>query len=282
MILGVDVSYWQGLMDWQIAREAGVKFAFIRAGSCNSVSGVCYEDFLFKENAEDAPKLMPVGYYWYLRPQHNSLTQANYFCDLLDTADYLLPPVCDVENSGGLHPSAYADAVKNFLDRVETRTGYKPIIYTSKSKWAQVEPRPYWDDYDLWVAHYTMSPEPLVPEAWDINGWMFWQYTSQGDAVKYGGPGPPSGDDDIDLNWFNGTEDEFLLYLGAEPPMPKRVRVKHWKGAVLRDIPRGEAVTIAKLDEELRVIDSGVDGAGKEWYQVASGLWLPVWSVEGI
>jgi hypothetical protein len=200
----------------------------------------------------------------------------------LDGVDYLLPPVVDVENNGGLHPSAYADSIKTFLDKVETRTGYKPIIYTSSGKWPDVEPRPYWDEYDLWVAHYTTNPEPLVPEAWNIKGWHFWQYTSQGDAVTYGGPGPPSGDDDVDLNWFNGTEDDFLLYLGAEPMIPEYVRINRWRGVVLRDTPNGEFVTIAKPDEELRVIDSGVDGMGREWYQVASGLWLPIWRVEEV
>jgi len=273
-------------MDWQECREAGALYAFIRAGSCNAVSGVCYEDNLFKENAglfedhQGAPGILPVGYYWYFRPQHNPMTQANYFCDLLDSADYLLPPVIDCETNGGLSPSAYADSIKKFIDRVEARTGYKPIIYTSASKWAQVEPRSYWGDYDLWVAHYTTSSSPIEPEG--MNKWTFWQYTSEGDAELFGGPGPPSGDDDIDLNRFNGTEDDFLLYLGAPPPVPERVRVNNWRNTVLRDIPNGELIVIARNGEELTVIDKGVDDTGREWYQVASGLWLIASHVEEI
>ena len=283
MILGVDVSKWQGLIDWNTCREAGAQYAFIRAGSCNAVSGVCYEDNLFKENSgyfedhQGAPALMPVGYYWYFRPQHNPMSQANYFCDLLDGADYLLPPVIDCENNGGLSPSAYADSIKTFLDRVEARTGYKPIIYTSKSKWAEVEPRSYWPSYDLWVAHYTLNTEPLVPDGLT---WTFWQYTSQGDAVTYGGPGPPSGDDDIDLNWFNGTEDEFLLYIGATPMIPERVVVSNPKNAIFWEKPGGLGKRLLIAPEGLCLAVMGVaEVDGKVWYDFGLG-WLPSGTVE--
>jgi lysozyme len=272
MIKGVDVSWWQGLIDWQICREAGALFAFIRAGSCNSVTGENYEDFLFRENAEDAPKLMPVGYYWYFRPQHSPTSQADYFSNLVLAEDFLMPPVADIENNGGLSPAAYADSIKAFLDRVESLTGYKPIIYTSSGKWADVEPRPYWDDYDLWVAHYTSNPEPLVPEAWNLNGWIFWQYTASGDAEEFGGPGPPSGDDDIDLNWFNGTEDEFH---------PKMVEVDNFKNGLLFSQLDGEWSTVLPNGLRLGVIGSDKDSKDRVWYDVG-GLWIPSWHVKEV
>jgi hypothetical protein len=181
--------------------------------------------------------------------------------------DFLMPPVIDVETSGGTSPATYANRIKKFLDRVESLTGYKPIIYTSRSKWAEVEPRSYWGEYDLWVAHYTTGPEPLVPTAWDE--YTFWQYTSRGRGATYG-----AGSNYIDLNRFNGTEDEFLLYLGAPPPKPQRIRVTNWRNTVLRDTPNGELVAVAMKDEELTVKDVGADNTGREWYQTTSGLWL--------
>ena len=291
MIQGVDVSFWQGLIDWQECEEAGAKFAFIRAGSCVSSTGQCYEDYLFSENAEDAPPLMPVGFYWYFRPQHNPTAQADYFCDLIRDKYWRLPPVMDIESTGGLSQARVGDACAEFVSRVYERTDTWPIIYTRGYFWNdQVAYRSVFDECDLWVARYTGRPKPwgntgdeakLAPQYW--TEWTFWQYTDEGDAVKYGGPGPPSGDDDIDLNWFNGDEAAFNEYVGyTVEEDPEWVRVTLWKGTVLRNIPAGECVTIVKKNEELRVIDTGVDDQGREWYQVASGLWLASWYAEAI
>jgi GH25 family lysozyme M1 (1,4-beta-N-acetylmuramidase) len=134
--------------------------------------------------------------------------------DLLDGEDWKLPPVADIENDGGLSPSDYADSVTAFVQRIENLAGIKPIIYTSRYKWSAVEPRPYWNRYDLWVAHYTTLSEPLLPEAWDT--WVFWQYTSQGDGDKYG-----ASSNHIDLNRFNGDEEDLQEYIGGPfPPTP--------------------------------------------------------------
>ena len=291
MLIGIDVSFWQGLWDWDISVEQDVRFAFIRAGSCTSSSGVCYEDYLFKENAEDAPDKMPVGFYWYFRPQHNPTAQADYFCDLIRGVDWRLPPVMDIESTGGLSQAAIGDACAEFIGRVYEKLDVWPIIYTRGYFWNdKVAYRSIFDECDLWVARYTNQAKPwgnsrdstkLAPNYW--TDWTFWQYTSQGHAVYYGGPGPPSGDDDVDLNLFNGTEDEFNEYVGyTVVEKPEYVKVTLWKGTVLRDIPAGECVTIVKENEELRVIDTGVDELGREWYQVASGLWLASWYAEAI
>lgn len=235
MILGVDVSFWQGLMDWQICQEAGARFAFIRAGSCNNVTGRCYEDFLFKENAEDAT--VPFGFYWYFRPNHNPTVQADYFCNLIKDIDWRMLPVMDIESTGGKNPGEVGDAAAEFVSRIYTKLDTWPLIYTRGYFWNdKVNYRSVFDECDLWVARYTSKDKPwdnlgdhakLAPNYW--TDWTFWQYTSQGDAVTYGGPGPPSGDDDIDLNRFNGDEDAFNEYVGYtvdEGVLPSEIGIK--------------------------------------------------------
>ena len=210
MLQGCDVSKWNGDMDWQKGADAGLEFAFIRAGSI-STGCQLYTDYQYYRNIELGPDFMPIGCYWYYRPQCSPEAQARYFANLINPEDWLIPPVADIENDGGLSPSDYADSVKAFLDELEDLVNIKPIIYTSRYKWSQVEPRPYWPEYDLWVAHYTVNTEPLLPEGWDT--WVFWQYTAQGDGGHYGAESAH-----IDLNRFNGDEEKFREYLGAPTP----------------------------------------------------------------
>ncbi len=222
MLLGADISKWQGDYDWEKGADAGLKFAFIRAGSI-STGGTLYMDYQYMKNVSVGPDYMPIGCYWYYRPQHSPEAQALYFWNLLDGEDWELPPVADIENDGGLTPADYADSVKAFLDRIENLSGEKPIIYTSRYKWAQVEPRPYWGSYDLWVAHYTTQSEPLLPPAWD--DWKFWQYTARGDGDKYGAESAY-----IDLDRFNGDEEDLKKYIGSpfppSPVLPPNIGVK--------------------------------------------------------
>jgi GH25 family lysozyme M1 (1,4-beta-N-acetylmuramidase) len=234
-LLGIDVSWWQGVWEWDIAEAAGAHFAFIRAGSCNNVSGVCYEDRQFENNALNAPEFMPVGFYWYFRPQHSATVQADYFANLINPEDWLLPPVMDIESTGGLTPAQVGDACAAFVARVYELTTVWPIIYTRGYFWNDhVAYRSIFDECDLWVARYTSKPKPwdnpgenpkLKPDYW--NDWTFWQYSDEGDAEKYGGYGPPNGDDDVDLNWFNGDLDEFHKYLGIyqKPGLPETIGV---------------------------------------------------------
>ena len=261
-VLGVDVSKWQGVMDWGKCAAAGAKFAFIRAGSIDGITGICYTDDQWNTNKVEAPKHLPIGAYWYFRPQFNPVSQADYFCNLISGVEIKLAPVLDVETNGGLSPAAYADAIKAFLDRVEALTGEWPLIYTSVWKWAQVEPRPYWPNYELWVAHYTPNVEPLIPPAW--YEWTFWQQSSTGPGATYGAES-----DSIDLDYFNGDEQDLADYIGVLPTMPSVVQVIDPINAVLRGAPKaGERLGIAFLDEQAAVLSEGEDVDGKLWYEI--------------
>ena len=276
--LGIDVSKWNKEMDWQVAQDAGAKFAFIRAGSIGATNGIAYTDYQFDRNASIAPDYMPVGFYWYFRPQWCALDQAEYFCNLIRGKNYRLPPVLDLESTWGKSPEEVTEAAKIFITEVYVRLDVWPLLY-SRAIWlnASTIADAVWDFVGLWVARYKASltapwsDGACVPR--DFDEWDFWQHSARGNGRgKEFGATAVGAAKSMDLNYFNGDQAALDEYTKVEES--EWVKVTLQKGTVLRDIPRGECITIVKQDEELRVIDTGVDDIGREWYQVASGLWL--------
>lgn len=236
-LLGIDVSKWQGVMDWDKADSAGARFAFIRAGSINKVTGVCYTDYQFETNATLAHELMPIGFYWYYRPNHDPEKQANYFCDLIREKQWIMPPVLDLEASAGLPPAAVTNSAAAFVLRINEKLGVLPLLY-SRAIWLTDNTVP--DDLmmllDLWIARYTSKGKPwgnLLP--WpdsprlnprDYDDWKFWQWSADGNGrgAEFG-----ASSRSIDLNYFNGDQDAFDKYIGVEPPIytfPPSIGVK--------------------------------------------------------
>ena len=224
MILGVDVSKWQGEMSWEVTAAAGAQFAFVRAGSINNVTGVCYTDYQFVRNASFAPEHMPVGYYWYFRPQFDPVKQADYFCDLIENEDQLLQPVLDAEYDAGLSDVKVTAAMAAFIAQVYARRKVWTIIY-SRAEWLNVHTNahPLFDECDLWIARYNryikhpwedaVKYPILKPQDWD--DWTFWQFSADGNGrgKEFGG-----GAASIDLNYFNGDEAEFNEYINKPQP----------------------------------------------------------------
>lgn len=216
-VLGIDVSKWQGdKFDWDKAKEAGAKFAFIRAGSIDSVTGECYEDYQFQRNSEIAPSYMPVGFYWYFRPNFNPIEQAIYFTNLVHDKNIQLPMVGDLEVRGGMGKWAIANSFEKFVKTVAE--AYPAMIYLRGWWWNEFVDTGYptWSDYDLWIARYNSylsgpwsDSGKFRPEPW--TDWKFWQYSETGDGPTYGTD--PYQSKSIDLNYFNGNEAEFEAYL---------------------------------------------------------------------
>src|SRR3990167_8078405 len=94
MLNGIDVSYYQSgdpdkpiPMNWNKAKDAGVQFAIVRAGSINNITGVCYEDYQFRNNVANLALVdIPYALYWYFRPNHSTVKQAEYFLKLAKDA----------------------------------------------------------------------------------------------------------------------------------------------------------------------------------------------------
>ncbi len=246
---------------------------------------------MFWENAADAPSRMPVGFYWYFRPNYNATEQADYFCELIMDEDWLLPPVLDIESTGGLGSSVVGDRCAEFVARVYAKTGKWPIIYTRGYFWNDhVNWRSVFDECDLWIARYTKWGKPwgnvfdsskLKPFGW--SDWTFWQYSDENNrAVELGGLGPPAGDDDVDLNWFNGDEAAFNEYVGyTVVELPEVVEVKTGKNGLLLSQIGGDYIAVAPFGLRLGVVGVDKDEQGRDWYDVG-GLWTPSWYVKEV
>ena len=220
--LGIDVSTWDGTMNWTKASSAGAKFAFIRAGSINNITGVCYKDYQYDRNIFIAPIYMPVGCYWYFRPNHDEIKQADYMIALMAFKPWKLRPVIDVEENGGLGQISTAGKIVQMVNRLHEKLDIWPIVYTRATFWdPSVAPHPLWSTLDLWAARYNLSLiGPWSDGACkfrDWTDWKLWQFSADGNGrgAEFG-----STADSVDLNYFNGDEAALRQWAGLEPTPP--------------------------------------------------------------
>lgn len=215
---GIDVSHWQGVIDWAIAYSSGVRFVFIRAGSANSTTCELYADSQLDRNAVEAPaNNIYVDYYWFFRPNCNPINQADEFVRLISGKQRDMYAVLDVEVDGGLPNSEVTSAVWVFQNRFEQLTGEKVMIYTSPGFWNGNIDRNTWSHtLPLWVAHWNVS-EPFLPYDWSNYGetYAFWQTHVGDDGPEYG-----MESEGLDHDVYHGTEDEFIeRFVEEEPPL---------------------------------------------------------------
>jgi len=222
MIQGIDCSHHNRRFNWDKAKAEGVRFAFIRA-----MFGYT-RDTEFDRNWSEAKRVgIARGAYGWALHNMNQKTLAKLFVNRWINDPGELPPVVDYENTKW-HGKATFEELRLFMDEVYRLSGLHPIIYTSKGAWNSVpkHSEQLWAlNHHLWVANYTLSSQPSMPSVWKTSGtpWTFWQYTSHGDGYKYG-----SGGKNLDLNWFNGSEEEFADYVKGDiqpAPLPEQVIV---------------------------------------------------------
>lgn len=254
-VLGIDVSKWQSTMSWDITKAAGAQYAFIRAGSINSSTGVCYTDDQFERNAALAPEYLPCGFYWYFRPNLSVVLQADYFINLIGSKKWTLRPVIDIEEDGGLLAATVRDRLKQMANLIHAALGIWPLIYTRTSFFdPNVATDPMWPTLDLFIARYdeTLS-HPWGDGLYDPRDWatwVFWQFSADG---NFQGSTFGASSKHIDLDYFNGTLEQLMAYLGIEPPveipvMQTLLLTKHLSisgsGIVSFTVPENEVWTI--------------------------------------
>lgn len=198
-LFGIDVSKYQGVIDWQRVKAAGVNYAFLKASEGSSL-----KDKSFVANrAGTKSSGIPSGGYHFFRPTVAVSTQISNFVSVIGSMQVgELPPVLDLEvpdSWRNLSLNQRVKIVRQWLDGVETALGVRPIVYLSLSFAGDILGSQKWlQDYILWLAHYTKAANPKTPEPWKSGpGWTFWQYSETGRV---------SGINDglVDLNRFNG------------------------------------------------------------------------------
>ena len=194
-VWGVDVSSYQGEVDWGLLRRQGVDFAFIKA-----TEGSGLTDSRFSANwagAREAGVL--AGAYHFFSYDSPGAGQAARFCSVVPVQAGSLPPVVDIEFYGPYleqpkDPEEVWPILDELLAALEAHYGCKPILYvTERSYRLYVEDR--YPDCPLWVSM------PVAAPVW--RNWTFWQYSHTGELAGYTGAQRY-----IDMNVFRGTREE--------------------------------------------------------------------------
>ena len=183
---GLDVSNYQGTINWTKVANAGYRFAFGKA-----TEGTSYNDktYTTNRNGSEAAGLV-FGAYHFARPGGKSfaastagaIRQANHFLAIAQPQPGELPPVLDLEKTGSLSKQRLLGWTLAWLGQIYARTGVEPFVYTSPLFWKGSlgdSTAPAAGGTPLWVAHWTAKSKPNVPaQNWDGNGWKFWQWTN--------------------------------------------------------------------------------------------------------
>jgi len=188
---GLDVSRWQGVVDWQAVAEAGYKFVFIKA-----TEGTAYIDPCLAANWKGAREAgLKVGAYHFFWPTLSVQKQVQHFLAALGDMKFDLPLALDVEKPGRGDIGAAVRACLHLLEQWDVR---KPLVYTAHFFWDDhVASDIGWDEWPLWVANYNVRTSTL-PKGW--NTWMFWQPSRMGHV--------PGVEGHVDLDWFAGSLDQ--------------------------------------------------------------------------
>ena len=201
-IRGVDVSHYQGDIDWKQLSTEDIRFAYIKA-----TEGSQYKDEQFDKNWEEAQNTdLRIGAYHFFSLDSPGTTQAENFCKTVTAVNSMLPPVVDVEPYGKykeidqIDKDGFLTELGNYVKAVKSYYTMKPVIYTTE-EWLPVLKEEFMD-YDVWIRNVYGKPDPSI-------NWTFWQYSNRHVLSGYSGT-----ERYIDMNVFAGDEEDFLTYDG--------------------------------------------------------------------
>jgi len=198
-VQGIDVSAWQGDIDWGRARAAGTRFAFIKA-----TEGGDHLDPKFLENWEGAKNAgvarSAYHFLYWCRPAHE---QALWFMLNVPADPDALPPVLDLEwNTHSktcpkkISRAKALEKIKAMLVAMESHTGKKPIIYTDPLFHREVLEGEL-TEYHFWLRSVAAEPQ----DKYAGRRWTFWQFTTTGKVPGIAGK--------VDRNVYGGDEKDW-------------------------------------------------------------------------
>lgn len=192
--IGIDVSKWQGDIDFSKLKSAGVEFVIIRIGSSTGINGENFIDSKFIQNIKNANSVgIPMGVYFYsyANSVDRAISDAKWIIENIKDYKVELPIAFDWENWGSFNTYELSffgltNIAKGFMDTVKD-AGYDAMLYSSKTYleniWMSVE-------YPVWLAHYTKNTNYA-------GDYSYWQICSNGrvDGIN--------GDVDIDIRYID-------------------------------------------------------------------------------
>jgi len=201
-VRGVDVSSYQGNVDWDAIKAQGISFVFIKA-----TEGSSYTDSQFRTNHDGAISAgLRVGAYHFFSYDSPGASQADHFIAEVPVTESMLPPVIDLEFYGDYtkDPPQKTDVMTQleaYIEKIRKAYDMDPIIYATMKSY-NLYVKGEFLNCDVWIADTYSTP--ILD---DGREWSFWQYASRGRLDGYDGE-----ERYIDLNVFNGTVDKFNGY----------------------------------------------------------------------
>lgn len=192
-IHGIDISHYQGKIDWEQLKNAMIKGCPVRFVIIKSTEGSSRLDENFRENFNQARDFGFIrGVYHFWSNKSTAREQAYYFLDQVHLTDGDLPPVLDIEHKpADKSVEDFQRDVLTWLHIVEDKYHVKPIIYTYYKFKEQYLSAPVFEDYPYWIAHY------YVDKVQYKGKWKFWQHTDVGKLPGIKGY--------VDFNIYNGS-----------------------------------------------------------------------------
>ena len=188
--LGVDVSYHQGVIDWEKVAGDGIDFAMIRAGGRYYGSGVVFEDSQFRNNLQGAMDAgLDTGVYFFSQAVtvEEAKEEARFLLNMLEDFDFDGPVVFDWENidydtarTDGVGSATVTAMANAFCQEVEA-AGYQPMIYFNRYIAYLIYELDGVADYPFWIAEYGETPEFHYD-------YQIWQYSDKGTVAGIDGP----------------------------------------------------------------------------------------------
>lgn len=232
--LGIDVSKWQGKIDWAKVKESGIEFAVIRIGY-RAENGQIYKDSNVDYNIQQAVKRgILVGVYFFSTAVNSTeaVEEADFVISLVKGYKISYPVVYDCEgytNSNSrmnrLSADSRTDNALAFLERIK-KAGYTGMFYGAKS---EISDNTHWNmprierDFKVWVAHYSTPTYP-DSENPDYSGkYDMWQYTNRGSVKGI------DGNCDMNVSYFTAAEqkpkDSTVTPEAAKPPKTEQEKL---------------------------------------------------------
>ncbi len=192
-IRGIDISHYQGKIDWEKLQGAMIKRCPIRFIMIKATEGSSRLDENFNDNFRNALDYGFIrGAYHFWSNRSSARDQAHFFLQKAKLIEGDLPPVLDVEHKPkDMSVEDFQREILTWLHIVEDKYHVKPIIYTYYKFKMKYLGTPVFDDYPYWIAHYYVDKVEYKGE------WKFWQHTDAGKLPGIRGY--------VDFNLYNGS-----------------------------------------------------------------------------
>lgn len=189
---GIDVSNYQGDIDFAQVRSSGIEAVYIKAGEGGNMT-----DPFFLQNYERASAAdMIVGFYYYVTAftTAEAAEQAQHFYELIRDKNFSARPAMDYESFSNPDIAAINAIGLTFLRELERLSGVRPMIYSDAS-----DAQTIWSNdfsiYPLWIADYYSTNGPAGNDIWEHQSGF--QYSDTGSVLGISG--------DVDMDYFTDS-----------------------------------------------------------------------------